>query len=506
MFTRYARNFAHGLGISWNLDGVHTYGLTSLPWMFFVLPATFFLASQAALQICSATAAGIALSAMTLAVRRNAAYSWLTNPFAASLAVILPLVANPVFQYHMRSGMDTFLSVAVNAIFVWFVLRWQSTPSGRTAIYVGLAAFCAAAVRLDSALCALFIPYLAWRVSSKPRDRNDLLAMCGMPALLLIGYLLTCQIYFGSALPLSFYAKSAHGYVGLLNGESPVRYFEFFLTISGLAGVLILTLANQDDLRHYGIFFVPSLVTLAYLLTVRQIMGGGGRFFLPQLPFFEVPGLLILDRFIGRTRKDNFGRSYQVALIPKIVTVALTIFALSAANRSLRALLQTPIAANIPHSTHSLPDIGWFDGIHSVASLVSHSMPGRGVIAATEVGYLGDQLPNVDIIDLAGLNNTRIGLKGLSMDDLLSQKPDLIWFPHTDYTGLRIRIFGDARLYQQYVVVLDAFNYGIAIRKASPYRTALERNVQAIWPNFYPGTSMEDYVVKQHPLTLVMPS
>src|ERR1700744_1385916 len=40
MFYRYATNLAHGLGISWNPDGVPTYGMTSQLWVFLILPLT----------------------------------------------------------------------------------------------------------------------------------------------------------------------------------------------------------------------------------------------------------------------------------------------------------------------------------------------------------------------------------------------------------------------------------------------------------------------------------
>ena len=49
MFYRYAMNVRHGLGLSWNLDGVHTYGETALLWGFVVLLLSYLplTASQA---------------------------------------------------------------------------------------------------------------------------------------------------------------------------------------------------------------------------------------------------------------------------------------------------------------------------------------------------------------------------------------------------------------------------------------------------------------------------
>ena len=41
MFYRYALHVREGLGVAWNPDGIPTYGLTSLLWLFVVLPFTF---------------------------------------------------------------------------------------------------------------------------------------------------------------------------------------------------------------------------------------------------------------------------------------------------------------------------------------------------------------------------------------------------------------------------------------------------------------------------------
>jgi hypothetical protein len=81
------------------------------------------------------------------------------------------------------------------------------------------------------------------------------------------------------------------------------------------------------------------------------------------------------------------------------------------------------------------------------------------------------------------------------MDRLLERAPDLIWFPHTDYTGLRSTILSDPRLFAQYVVIADAFDFGIAIRRASAYRGALERGLLTAWSRLYPSSNLSEYTV-----------
>jgi hypothetical protein len=67
--------------------------------------------------------------------------------------------------------------------------------------------------------------------------------------------------------------------------------------------------------------------------------------------------------------------------------------------------------------------------------------------------------------------------------------------PHTDYTGLRAAILSDPRLYEQYVVVADAFNFGIAIRRSSALRGPLETGLRTAWAKLYPSTNLAEYVV-----------
>jgi hypothetical protein len=124
------------------------------------------------------------------------------------------------------------------------------------------------------------------------------------------------------------------------------------------------------------------------------------------------------------------------------------------------------------------------------------SLPPGAVVAASEVGYIAAIAPRATIIDLVGLNDTQIGLRGFSMDDLLARAPDLIWFPHTDYTGLRAQILEDPRLYARYVVIADVFNFGIAIRRESPLRGEVEKGLLKAWSKLYPASNLVEYVVR----------
>jgi hypothetical protein len=123
-------------------------------------------------------------------------------------------------------------------------------------------------------------------------------------------------------------------------------------------------------------------------------------------------------------------------------------------------------------------------------------LPAGTTVAATEVGYLGSRAPQIAIIDLAGLNDTAIALHGFDVTDLLRRAPDIIWMPNTSYTFQRGQMFADHGFLAQYDLYAGAANYGIAIRKDSPVRPQIDRQMQLYWSAVYPGFPMGDYLVR----------
>lgn len=489
MFYRYALNLRAGLGIAWNPDGVPTYGMTGQLWAFFVLPWTFVPFSLGhALQLASWLAGVGALATLAFAVARHARKP-LSVPFLAFAAVALPLVLNPVFAYHLTTGMDTLLSLWANATVVLLLLEYVAAPSTGKSFLVGAAAFIAVLARPDSGLCVMGVPALTWLTIPGRRCWRDLTGLCVLPALLVGAELLWCTWYFQAPLPLSFYAKSLRGYVGFTSHENAVQYAYIAGTCAlPFVAVLAATL-KRDKLALTLAFLLPAALTMLYLLTVRQVMGFGGRYYIPLLPFVVVPALL----------------SANFELRRMAVAFALTLAAYGAV-RPLEQGLEKAYAARIIPAAIAVPALPvaartplrqyerWYPTIPVLGDLIATLPPGA-VIAASEVGYIAAAAPHATIIDLVGLNDTRIGLRGFSMADLLARKPDLIWFPHTDYTGLRSTMLTDPKLYTNYVVIADMFNFGIAVRRDSPMRAAVESGVRAAWSKLYPSSRLADYIV-----------
>jgi hypothetical protein len=82
------------------------------------------------------------------------------------------------------------------------------------------------------------------------------------------------------------------------------------------------------------------------------------------------------------------------------------------------------------------------------------------------------------------------------MSSLLARKPDIIWMPHEAYTYQRGVMLSAPDLLREYDVYAGAGNYGLAIRKDSPYRSQIDRQMQVLWSAFYPGDRMSDYLVR----------
>jgi hypothetical protein len=122
-------------------------------------------------------------------------------------------------------------------------------------------------------------------------------------------------------------------------------------------------------------------------------------------------------------------------------------------------------------------------------------LPPGTTVAATEVGYLGERASRINVIDLAGLNDTDIALHGFNMSRFLQRKPDLIWMPNTDYTYQRGIMFSDPAFLAQYNLYADAGNYGIAVRKDSPVRAQIDHQLSIFWSKLYPGTNPSSYLV-----------
>jgi hypothetical protein len=502
MFYRYAVHVREGLGISWNPDGVHTYGQTAPLWGAVVVLLTYLpVDASEMLRLGSVLSSIGALGTMAWSVSTNAKSRWLRHE-----ALVLPLLAWPLmhsgmFYGNATNGMETMLAVMLCGLYVGVALGWQrGAVRPEVVAMVGLLLFL---TRPESALAVVVLPVLLhWLLPGTTRRGLAMLLGIFVAAVLLD--MLVCRWYFGSALPLSFAMKSKHGYAGYLGFWRPVSScYQFVAQYRWYLAALALCV-RRPDWRLVVACLTPALLTFGYLCTVTQIMGYDSRYYMPYLAFFLVPALLVVDRRLAQWGVAWRGWDVRGVLVHVAAAVVVLVCTTGripegvarVIDRGLRGhpLVYDPVEL-VTDAGKPLPEVPYLPTMWAFTDTVATPLP-KITIAASEVGYLGGHAPQTAIIDIAGLNDTEIALHGFSMAALLARKPDVIWMPHPDYTYQRGLMLADPELLAEYDVYAGAANYGLAVRKDSPYRAQLVKQMQVLWAKLYPGLSMKDYLVR----------
>lgn len=498
MFYRYAEHLRDGLGLSWNPDGVHTYGPTSLAWvavtfLFSLLP---FNSSQSLL-LASWSTGVLAVFAMAWAVSRKTHKSFLPGVWRTAALVFCFVCVSYSFRANALNGMDTMLAILTNALVAGCALRWLERPTLAKASLLGAAGFAAFTARPDSALPFLMIVALgglALLGQGGAAKASTVLAMyCGAVG----AELLLCRWYFHTAIPFSFYVKSKHGYDGYTMywypGQSMLAFFRAVLPFIAITVVFV----TRKTWKLTAVFLVPVLAaSFYYTFRVLQIMGQPGRYYIPLLPFVAAPALVAMaDAMENAVLRRHRELMLRIALLALIVVsaspLAFVVDRFLAQGRKAYVLPAARIAAS-----KSLPETDWFRNQVTIADVIMRSLPAGASIAASEVGYLGSQLPWHRVVDVSGLNDPS-SVRGEPMwQTVFDERPDVIWFPVNDYSYLYGSIYTNPALLRDYVVYDGAFNYGFAVRKDSIYKSELDKNLARAWAQFYPGYNMSDYVVQ----------
>jgi len=499
MFYRYAVNFHDGFGLVWNRGDDPAYGTTSLLWSFVVIGLSWPPLKASSLLALLSCLSGIASVGMLIyGVRALAGSGPLRSWINAAAFVLVPLGLGPHFKYHWTTGMDTMLAFFLLSGFVFLLLNFWRAPSRRLSMLIGALGYLAFLTRPDTGLCVMMMPILVWWQLGESRKTEWVMWMVLLPAALMALQLLLCWLYFGTALPLAFYMKSGGAYRGYLATADALRFLIDFL---GLALPYLLICVICAHRRHLGMLvasLVPVASTFAYLLTVTQIMGKEARFYIPFLPLFVLPAASIFDGWLRDYRaKPGIGLARLAAVGMLTILVATDGFGYDIGKLYSRALKARPVAqpalvtaANVP-----LPQLDLWSVIYGLSDELVRKLPAGSVIGASEVGFIGATAPRITVVDLVGLNDSRIALQGFKTDYFFSRNIDFLWLPHTDYTGLRATLLSDPRFLDRYIMVDGMLNFGIAVRKNSPYRQELESALSRIWAHLYPGYRMRDFLV-----------
>lgn len=493
MFYRYAAELRMGNGVAWNPGDAPTYGVTSPLWLACISVASFFSRSSLHVVVASSTLSGVLAMAVTAwAVTTNAISTHLRRLAFTVACVLGCCLCMFCFLDSAANGMETSLSFAMLALLAGTVERWRNARAHW--FWCSLAGFLASLCRPESALATCILLALAWWWLPKPR-RWEAWSALGLFLGILAGQWLACKLYFHTPLPLSFYLKSQHSYVGYIGRWSPVALLLENLRSCRAPLILLALFATWKDRRLLLTYLLPAAACMLYLTTTLQIMGFWSRYYVPYSALILIPALLLLDR---RWAEGNLNLAFVLrAPAKRSLLVALcACLALGIVPHRLINWLddrsEGPIVAYDPPrftmpQPQPLPPMPVKTLLLDMGDKLVARLPAGSSVAASEVGYIAAQAPRVKIIDIVGLNDTTIARQGFHMDTLLAQEPDIIWFPHPDYTYQRGVMMSDPRLLREYDFYPEVANFGLAVRKTGRYHAQVEAAFQQFWQQMYPA-------------------
>jgi hypothetical protein len=501
MFLRYAKHWLAGAGFSWNIGEGPAYGITSFTHLLLVT-AALALTNLTDPQILTGISFLAGLGAVAVLTLTGFVFFGQLRRYWLPLLVIPCLVLSWLLTYHSTTGMETTLSLLCNALLVAALLFFARSRTLFSLLLCAATAYLSYLTRPDNGLYCLLLPPLYLLARDRRLWRPAALYLAVF-LLLLGGDLFLKKALFGSFFPLPYFVKSTGGfYRGYIGGYlwNVGDYMFLFLRESLPYLVAVVLFAGRKSLPEIIAVLVPVGLTFAYYLGVTQIMGFDARYYYPSLPFVVLAAFIAVDSALAEgsaCRRLRGGAMLRAV----VVVILLTFLSSYQVRRGVRyawahwVLVEpAPCTAQQVYrsaGTGTLPQLGWWEGILAMDRLLDQ-LPPDIVIATSEYGYIGARHPDMEIIDLAGLHDNRTAHSGFSMEAILARRPDIIWFPHHDYT-YTVKLLLDSRAFAaNYDYYPGLYDYGLAVRRDSSHREEIERVLGRECAKLYPGTKLAE--------------
>jgi len=504
MFYRYGLNMKHGYGISWNPGGPPTFGETSLLWGLLVYPLTCLQGSPTVkLGVLSWVFSGIAIVATAWAAIQNGREQSIWELAKRVVVIGIPLLLTSIFRFNAGTGMETMAAVALVALYCGSALRWnEARASIWPSAIIGILLYL---TRPEAAVVVVLLPSFLVLTNPASKRWNSLGRLLGLFVLCLAIFSLFEKLYFSTPVPLSFYLKGFHLYEGYRRRWHPFTSFAEFASSAWVFLFAIIALSRREHRPILIAFGISLAVVCGYLLTILQIMGDLSRYYIPYFPLIVIPAAIMVFSQSPSEAKQIAGQAYARFALAAGAVGCVVALALAPGFRSrllprLDAVFERNVVAydavrDVTDSSTPLPTVPRPVELRLFGDDLSRPLPPGAKVATTEVGYIGAAAPQVDVIDMAGLNDTQIATHGFTPEEFLARRPDLIWLPHTDYTYQRGILLTDRSLFRDYVV-FAGMGSGLAVRRDGPYRAQIEREWDKLWKQLYPGYRMRDYEVR----------
>lgn len=490
MYVRYATHLNQGLGISWNPDGVQTYGCTGLSYLFLIALLQHLPFAGDSLQLplyTSAVTAALAIPALSLfSLTGKENRRWVKFYLSLILGFVALTIGKPYF-YHARTGMETWFAISVLSIVFYSLLKYNDCRKKSYLISAILFSWVTFLTRPESLILLLWVPWMIFSGGNGRDIRKSLDFYLPFFVLLAVD---TCVKYlvFGDPVPLPFYAKSAHflsGYSGGYNWNPWVYLIEYqFWTLP----FWILWIAVPADKKMQGFitWIIPCIVLIVFFhLRSVQIMGYHFRFYMITLPLL-VFSLRIFDR-------ESMKRSL---LKMKGLLLIFICLLLSSGLYYKRYdiggyLTKDDTAAVSTSAQHSrYPQAGVIKSWNTLVLCIGdihNGLAANESITASEYGIIGAKYPGRKIIDLIGLHDAHIARVGNDSKYILDQKPALLWFAHPDYTAINASIWYTPEFHERYEFIPGVLNWGAGIRKEP---AEVHEFIKSCFRKHYPDTDM----------------
>lgn len=505
MITRYAKHYLGGNGFSWNPVDGPAYGITS-PAYLMLITAILGLTgcSDATALTFTSFAAGL-LAVFTLVLLGFFVQDgkWTRKSWMPML--IMPcILLVPPFRYHSLTGMETTLSLLANSLLLCAIVI-ATRRRTNSAMFLCLLAGCLSySTRPDNGLYAMLLPPLffiaidrcLWRYAVRYTLFFIVVVACSLVA---------NRFLFGSFLPLPFFAKAGgfyHGFIGATKWNAMEGMLLFCSAALPFILVAVATVSRRTLLQLAAIASVLAC-TFAYLATVTQIMGPFSRYYYPSLSIAVLVAFVAVNGRAEESLRRSLPATVGLRLLGCVVALLLV---LSTPLRNMaivlweKHMIGTTVAVvpatnyRMPQDRH-LPQLGWWNSITAMSELLD-CMPQGITLAASEYGFLGSRFPGLTIIDLVGLHDSTIANHGFSAAYVCSRRPDMIWFPTSDYSYIVATILDNPVFQQDYEYYQGAYDYGIALRKTSASYASMKDALKRECVRIYPGRNPVDYIAK----------
>ncbi|MBA3536593.1 MAG: protein LphB [Tatlockia sp.] len=302
---RYAKNWAGGNGLVWNIGEVPVEGYSNFS---FVVLATLAirLGFDPVIVLKLVNAFSLLLSTAAIYCLSRLWFSW-------RLAFIpcLWMLSYRGELLWAASGLETIFYQALICSSLFFLLRgmgYNFYPAPRTKpkfLFFAITGFLLALAGLTRPEApTLMLLFLGLALLDSPKELKadyyrKLLLGCLICLILFLPYFFWRWAYYGRLFPNPVYCKAFSGFFGALD----LRYLLIALPLFFLS---LPAIAKASDRRHY-FFWVPSLVYLVLLINADPISAFENRLFLPVfvllLPLTFSGLCIILNYFL--TKKDE---------------------------------------------------------------------------------------------------------------------------------------------------------------------------------------------------------